>query len=162
MEKMANKQLFHEHHFYHSFQKIEYITWSSSYSLGVKLIDDQHKKILDFAYNLVNCSAKDEEEERACFKRVIEQLVDYIKIHFTTEEGIMLVTKFPGYDEHKKTHENFILTLVKSIKDYENGNRLVFTNFSNFTRKWVLSHIAVMDLKYIEYCKKISNQLIQN
>ena len=157
MEKMVNKQQrFHEKYLYHSYQKIEHITWSNSYSLGIKLIDDQHKKILDFAYNLVNCTKKNEEEERECFKEVIEQLVEYIKIHFATEEGIMLVTKFPGYDEHKRTHENYILNLVRSIKDYEAGNRLVFTNFSNFTRKWILSHIAVMDLKYIEYCKRIT------
>jgi len=160
MNNMAyNQQLFHEYRLYYSNQKIERITWSSSYSLGIKLIDDQHKKILDFAYDLLNYSVKSEEEEREYFRDVIAELVDYIKIHFATEEGIMLATKFHGYCEHKRAHENFILSVVKSIKDYEAGNRHVLTNFSNYTRKWILTHIAVMDLKYIDYYKRISVNL---
>ena len=53
-------------------------------------------------------------------------------------------------------HEQFILTVVKSIKDYEAGNRLVLTSFTNFMKRWVFAHIAVMDVKYIEYFKKIN------
>ena len=140
----------------YSNRQIEEIKWSDSYFLGIKLIDDQHKKILDFAKHMLNYTHKSEEEEREYFKEAIGQVVDYIKIHFATEEGVMLATRFPGYDEHKKAHENFILSVIKNIKDYEAGNKNVFINFSNFTRKWILSHITVMDVKYIEYFKKIT------
>ena len=153
------QQTFHEFHLYYSDQKMEHITWSNSYSLGIKLIDDQHRKILDFAYNLLNYNIKNEEEEEAYFRDLIAEVVEYIKVHFATEEGIMLAIQFPGYAEHKRTHENLILTVVRSIKDYESGNRLVPVNFSNFLRKWILTHIAVMDLKYIDYCKKINIKL---
>ena len=130
--------------------------WNNSYSLGIKLIDDQHKKILNFVCGVLNDVPKDEEEKHLYFKEVIGQVVEYIKVHFATEEGIMLVTNFPEYDEHKKAHDSFILTVIDSVRDYEAGSRLALVNFSNFMKKWVLAHIAVMDIKYIEYCKKIS------
>ena len=132
------------------------VNWNSTYSLGIKIIDDQHIKIMDFASNLLNETPKNEEEECEYFKGVIGQVVDYIKIHFATEEGVMLATRFPGYEEHKKAHEEFILTVVKSIKDYEAGNRQVLVNFSNYTKKWVLTHITLLDVKYIEYFKRIT------
>ena len=150
------QQLFYGHYLHHAGEKIEHIKWCDSYSLGIKLVDDQHKELLRFVNDLCNHSSKNPEDELAYFKDAMGQVVDYIKIHFTTEEGIMLATRFPGYTEHKRTHENFILTVVKSARDYEDGKRLVLTNFSNFMRKWVLTHIAVMDVKYIEYFKNIT------
>ena len=135
-------------------ERLDHIRWGNPYMLGIKLIDDQHKKILQFARNVTKYCPKNEEEEYAYFKEVVLQVVEYIKIHFATEEGVMLATQFPGYDEHKKAHENFILTVIKSIKDYEAGNKQVIVNFSNYVRKWILSHITLLDVKYIEHFKR--------
>ena len=137
-------------------QRRNHLRWNNTYSLGIKLIDDQHMKILDFARDLINYTPKSDEDRDTFFKEAIEKVVEYIKTHFATEEGIMIATRFPGYEEHKKAHESFILSVVRYIKDYEAGNRQVLTNFSHFTRKWVLTHIAILDVKYIEYYKKIT------
>jgi hemerythrin len=137
--------------------EIEHVKWSKTYSMGIKLIDDQHKGLLELVNELFSHSTGDEAAERAYFKVVIGQAVDYVKVHFATEEKYMLATKFPGYEEHKKKHEDFILTVVKSVKDFESGKRLVLVNFSRFLKDWILGHIAVMDVKYSEYFKKIAS-----
>jgi hemerythrin len=126
--------------------------------MGIKLIDDQHKGLLELVNELFNHSTGNEAEERAYFKEVIGQAVDYVKVHFATEEKYMLATKFPGYEEHKKTHNDFVLAVVKSVKDFETGKRLVLVNFSRFLKDWVLGHIAVMDVKYSEYFRKIASR----
>jgi hemerythrin len=138
--------------------KTERVEWSDSYSMGIKLIDDQHKGLLDFVNDLFNHSTGNEREERAYFKEVIHQAVQYIKEHFATEEKIMLATKFPGYAEHKKAHDEFTLTVVKSVKDFESGKRLVLVKFAYFLKDWVLTHIAVMDVQYAGYFKKIATR----
>ncbi|MCL2068183.1 MAG: bacteriohemerythrin [Treponema sp.] len=132
------------------------IKWNNSYSMGIKIIDDQHRKVLDVANDLLKYVPKDEKSEREFFKEMVGQVVDYIKVHFATEEGIMLAIKYPGYEEHKKNHEIFIQKVVKNIKDYDAGNRAAIRNFSNFTRKWVLTHITLMDAKYIEFFRKMN------
>jgi hemerythrin len=134
------------------------VTWSPSYSMGVKKIDDQHKGLLDFVNDLYNHSTGNEKEEYAYFKEVIQQAVQYVKDHFQTEEKLMIGTKFPGYPEHKKAHDEFTLTVVKSVKDYESGKRLVLEKFARFLKEWVLTHIAVMDRQYAEYFKKIATR----
>ena len=143
------------HHWHRTDQKIDYIKWSNTYSLGIKLIDDQHKRLLESVNDFLNFAAENQMEEHARFKEVIAEVVEYIKVHFASEEGIMLATRFPGYEEHKKTHESFILTVIQSVRDYEAGNRLVLINFARFMKNWVFSHIAVMDVQYIDYFKKI-------
>ena len=142
----------------HRPQKEEHVSWNNSYSMGIKLIDDQHKGLLEFVNELFDNSTGNEEDERVYFKKVIGQAVEYVKVHFATEEKYMLATKFPGYHEHKKTHEEFIRKVLVSVKDFEAGKRLVLTNFSRFLKDWVLSHVAVQDVKYAEYFKKIATR----
>jgi len=135
-----------------------HVEWSDSYSMGVKLIDDQHKGLLDFVNDLFNHATGKEDEERAYFSEVIQQAVQYIKIHFQAEEKLMIGTKFPGYAEHKKVHDEFTLTVVKSVKDYESGKRLVLEKFAYFLKDWVLTHVAVMDRQYADYFRKIATR----
>jgi len=136
----------------------EHVTWSNSYSMGVKIVDDQHKGLLNFVNDLFNHATGNEAEERAYFKDVIQQAVQYIREHFQTEERIMISTKYPGYMEHKKIHDEFTLTVVKSVKDFEAGKRLVLEKFAYYLKDWVLSHIAVSDVQYAEYFRKIATR----
>ena len=136
----------------------EYVTWSNSYSMGVKIIDDQHKGLIEFVNDLFNHASGNENRERAYFTEVIQQAVQYIKEHFQAEERLMIGTKFPGYAEHKKVHDEFTLTVVKSVKDFEAGKRLVLEKFAYFLKDWILTHIAVMDRQYADYFKKIATR----
>ncbi|MDR2701877.1 MAG: bacteriohemerythrin [Spirochaetaceae bacterium] len=136
----------------------EYVTWSDSYSMGVKIIDDQHKGLLDFVNDLFNHSTGNEVEEYAYFKEVIQQAVQYVKDHFQTEEKLMIATKFANYPGHKKAHDTFTLTVLKSVKDFESGKRLVLEKFAYFLKDWILTHIAVMDRQYAEYFRKIATR----
>jgi hemerythrin len=133
-----------------------HVTWSESYSMKVKLIDDQHKGLINFVNDLFEHASGKEKEERLYFSTVIQQAVQYIKEHFQAEERLMLGTKFPGYAEHKKVHDEFTMTVIKSVKEFEAGKRLVLAKFAYFLKDWVLTHIAVMDVKYAEYFKKIA------
>jgi len=136
----------------------EHVSWSNSYSMGVKLIDDQHKGLINFVNDLFNHASGNESRERAYFTEVIQQAVQYIKEHFQAEEKLMIGTKFPGYAEHKKVHDEFTLTVVKSVKDFEAGKRLVLEKFARFLKDWVLTHIAVMDRQYADYFRKIATR----
>ena len=134
------------------------ITWSSTYSVGVKLIDDQHKGLLDLVNDMFNHVVGNEEEEREYFKKVIQKAVNYVKVHFATEERIMVATKFPGYNEHKKAHDTFVLNVVNSIRDFETSKKFSLTLFTKFLKEWVLTHIAIMDKQYFSHLKTIAHR----
>jgi hemerythrin len=136
----------------------EYVSWSDSYSMGVKIVDDQHKGLLNFVNDLFNHATGKEDEERAYFKEVITKALQYIKMHFQTEEKLMMMTRFPGYAEHKKAHEDFKLEVIRSVKDFDSGKQLVLEKFACFLKDWVLTHIAIVDRKYAEYFKIIATR----
>ena len=134
------------------------ITWTNKFSCGIKLIDDQHKGLVDLVNEMFNHITGNIVQENDFFNRVIQEAVKYVKNHFATEERIMLATKFSGYTEHKKEHDNFVHTIVEKIRDYEAGKRFTLSAFTRFLKDWVLSHIALMDKQYFEYFKKIATR----
>ena len=89
------------------------VTWSNTFSVGVRSIDDQHKELLNLVNDMYNHIVGDEKAERAYFKRVINKAVEYVKVHFATEEKILKAIKFNGYAEHKRAHDSFILKVVE-------------------------------------------------
>jgi len=137
----------------------ELITWGDKLSCGIKIIDDQHKRLVGLVNGMFNHVTGNVVQEQDYFDRVIHELIDYAKTHFATEEKILLGTKFSGYADHKKEHENFIRDIIKNVRDYEAGKRFSLSTFTRFLRDWILSHIALMDKQYFEYFKKkaISN-----
>jgi len=136
----------------------ELVKWSNNLSCGVKLIDDQHKGLVDLVNEMFNHINGNEVQERNYFNRVIQEAVKYVKVHFATEEKIMVATNFSGYAQHKKEHDNFVMTVVKNVKDYEAGKRFTLITFTRFLKEWILSHIAVMDKQYFEYFKSIASR----
>lgn len=136
----------------------EYVEWSDAYSMNIKIIDDQHKGLLNFVNELFNHVTGNEWEEEEYFKEVIHKAVQYIKDHFQTEEKLMLATKFSGYEEHKKAHDEFTLIVIKSVKDFEAGKPLVLRKFAHYLKNWVLAHIAVQDVQYAAYFRKIATR----
>ena len=150
----------HEHSVRHVISKTHgaHVKWSESYSMKIKEIDDQHKGLLDFVNDLLNHVSGSEIMERAYFKSVIQQAVEYVKTHFATEEKYMVMTKFPGYLQHKKTHDEFVLTVIQSAKDYESGKRFTLEKLAYFLKDWILTHVAVMDRQYGDYFKKIASR----
>jgi hemerythrin len=135
----------------------EWIAWSSKLSCGVKLIDDQHKGLVNLVNEMFNHINGNEVQERNYFNRVIQEAVKYVRVHFATEEKIMIATKFAGYAEHKKEHDSFVLAVLNNVRDYEAGKRLTLVSFTRFLKEWILSHIAVMDKQYFGYFKTIAS-----
>ena len=136
----------------------ELITWSKSLMCGIKLIDDQHKGLVDLVNDMFCHVTGDDEQERKYLSKVIEEAVNYIKVHFVTEEKIMDATKYQGYAEHKAEHKKFILTVLEHVDKFKTGKRVPLMSFSKFLKDWVLSHIAVVDKQYFDHFIKVATR----
>jgi hemerythrin len=135
----------------------ELITWSNSLSCGIKLIDDQHKGLVFLVNDLFKHVTGNQTQENKYFCKVIHETIKYIKVHFATEEKIMLATKYSGFAEHKKAHDSFTLTVIEKVMDYNEGKIITLSSLTKFLKGWILSHIAIMDKEFFEYLKTIAS-----
>ena len=141
-----------------SMAKSELISWAPAFSVGIKVIDDQHKQLFALVNDMFNHVVGNAQAERVYFKQVIQKAVEYVKVHFSTEEKIMLHANFPGYAEHKKAHDTFVLTVVEKVKDFEAGKKFTLLEFTQFLKEWILTHIAIMDKGYFTYFRQIATR----
>lgn len=128
------------------------VTWDDSYKLSIPMIDQQHKRFFDIYDDLLNYSKNQVTNEQ--INIIIERLDDYMKIHFREEEALMLAAKYEGLEEHIKEHRFFEKKIneLKLAETYKNP--LLLSQLLLFIRKWFLSHILKMDLKYKESVMK--------
>jgi hemerythrin len=133
----------------------ELITWSDTFAFGIKLIDDQHKELVDLVNEMFLHATGNDEQEHEYFSSVIQKAVHYIKIHFATEEKLMRGINYPDYAEHKRNHDCFILDVLINIRDYETEKHYSLYTFTKYLKDWVLSHIGVIDKKYHLYIKNV-------
>ncbi|MDR2258599.1 MAG: bacteriohemerythrin [Treponema sp.] len=139
-------------------EKEVFVEWDDRYSVGIPLIDDQHKKLLEMTNNLYDACREGSEAATALFKEAVRGTVDYVKYHFAAEERILTNVKYPGFAAHKKEHEGFVLKILQDAKDFEEGKKFVPNIFVRYLKDWVLAHIAVEDRKYADYILGLKKQ----
>jgi hemerythrin len=57
----------------------------------------------------------------------------------------MLMAKMPDYACHKRAHNQFILTVIENINNFQAGKRFNLFGFTKYLKDWILSHIALVD-----------------
>ena len=74
--------------------------WHPSLSVGIELIDEQHKEWFKRAEDLFEAGKKGQAKEY--IGELLGFLDQYTKKHFADEERYMLSINYPGYDEQKR------------------------------------------------------------
>ncbi|MFW2761388.1 bacteriohemerythrin, partial [Acinetobacter baumannii] len=73
--------------------------WASEYNTGIDVIDEQHKRILDYINEIDD--VKDDEDRRR-IKDVLDNIIDYTQSHFTFEESLQEEADYKYRVPHKR------------------------------------------------------------
>ena len=125
------------------------ITWNDSYSVKVKQMDDQHKKLVDIINHLHDAMKAGKGKDAV--DKVLTDLIAYTKTHFASEESLMKLHAYPGYEEQKKAHNSLVMQVVDIQKKFEAGNAPLSQDVMNFLKDWLIKHIQGTDQKYGPY-----------
>lgn len=122
----------------------EIFPWNSNFETEIKIIDEQHKKLVfilnKLATNLANLSNK------IVLNEIFDELANYADYHFKTEESIWeeYFLNDKAYLEHLKTHNNFINDVIKLKNSNKNFEDTIY-DIIKFLSKWLAYHILDTD-----------------
>lgn len=125
------------------------IDWNSSYSVNVKEIDDQHKKLIDLINKLYDEMKSGHGKE--ALSGVLKELVDYTKYHFQAEEKLLSKNNYPNFAAHKKEHEELTKKVEEINEKIASGKMVISSNVLTFLKDWLNNHILVEDKGYSKY-----------
>ena len=126
--------------------------WNARYELGVRELDDHHRKlveILNKAYDLILYSY-DEEKLHA----ILSELVKYTDYHFSSEEQMMKETGFPARKMHMSSHATFKEHLAGLRKSSRSSDPHVINEMVLFLWDWLNRHILDHDKKFAVYLSR--------
>lgn len=130
------------------------IIWTDDLLIGVNVIDEQHKQLIQHLNNLNK--AVEEHHGPSQIGSTLEFLIDYTDFHFAAEEKQMIDNNYPGLENQKIQHEKFKTTLVDLEQDLvEDGAShelagLIDTLLGN----WLVNHICTVDVEFGEFLNK--------
>ena len=81
-------------------------TWNEKYSVGFDEIDTQHKKFLILTDEVRDLIGKGEHENTVLNK--VNELFNYAKWHFDTENIYMKKCRYEYVEEHSNEHKKII------------------------------------------------------
>ena len=122
------------------------IEWKDSYSVGVGLIDEQHKKLFSHINELY--LAMKEVKDKEILGRVIADLADYVNTHFTTEEKFFEKFNYERKDEHIVQHKQYTDKIKLFQEKYAENQLLLSFEIIDFLEDWILSHVIGHDKQY--------------
>ena len=128
------------------------IVWTDQLSIGVKLLDNDHKKLV----LLINQLYDGLKTGRAKLEleRVFEDLVSYARVHHAHEEQLLVETGFQGSAAHKQEHESSIKRVVELQMRFKSSEELAIElEVVNQLRDWLFSHIQGSDKEFVAHLK---------
>lgn len=128
-----------------------WMEWIQEYSVNIAGIDEQHKKLIGII-NEVHQSLSTEGSKKEAVNKVIGELYDYTKYHFSAEEELMRKFSYPQYINHKSAHDTFIMRVAEFQDEFRKGRILVLNvELSQFLRDWLYNHILTVDKQYSSF-----------
>jgi hemerythrin-like metal-binding protein len=124
------------------------IEWDDSCSVGVKLIDEQHK-ILFAIINKLFAAMKDGQES-SLIGGILKELSDYVDFHFGEEERYFNEFGYGKKDEHIVLHKIYIDKIRSFLDSFAQDDKFVSFKVLDFLEDWILGHIKIEDKKYSE------------
>ena len=120
--------------------------WDESFSVGVKELDEQHKKIIEIINKLIEI--KDATVNSEIISNTLNELTKYSSKHFETEEKLMNEYNYPDYSLHKAQHNQFRKDIANFCIDAMYYKSTVPIELLTFLEEWWKNHTQGSDMKY--------------
>ncbi len=124
------------------------VQWNENFNVGIDKIDKQHHHLVDTVSHL--CKVVAEGNDIFEVKKVFDDLEDYTRVHFATEERYFLEFDYPHTKVHVASHKEFKQKLKAFRKDFLAGNKDISTDMINFLGEWLEQHVLDHDREYIK------------
>lgn len=128
------------------------IEWNEDLSVGIKLIDDQHKVLIDLMRDLENSVNDFYAKEN--IGKIIDRLLGYAADHFELEEKYFDKFSYPDKDPHIAQHRRLAAAIVDFKGRFDVEGIGLAREIAAFLEGWITLHIPNFDKKYVQCFKE--------
>lgn len=128
-----------------------FVAWSDGLSVGIEVIDNDHKKLLTLINNLQTAVLYPTGE--AFERQALDELVAYTKYHFEREESLLEQYGYPELLPHRRQHQEMIDRVGAFIAAYDKDRETTVEAMTRFLKTWLVDHISGTDQQYSAFLR---------
>jgi len=125
---------------------VSLLTWNHACGVGVSAMDDQHGILMDAMNDLRLALVRGAGREQV--SQLLDQLIEFTRMHFASEEQLMEHTGFPGLAAHRHQHHALLAQGLEAAHRLQYGESVEMHQLLCFMRDWFLKHIEGPDREY--------------
>ena len=122
------------------------LTWNHACTVGVRAMDDQHGILMDTMNELRLALVHGSGREPV--SALLDRLIEFTRMHFSSEEQLMEQSSFPSLPEHRAEHLRLLGLLRKAAHHLQHVVNLPMRPLLCQLRDGYLDHIEGLDQKY--------------
>ena len=122
------------------------VTWNHACMVGVRAMDDQHGILMDTMNELRLATVRGSGREQV--SEVLDRLIEFTRMHFSSEEKLMDQYLFPGREEHRAEHQRILAQILQSSHRVQHGEQMQMRPLLCLLRESYSEHIESMDREY--------------
>jgi len=128
------------------------LTWSHACSVGVRAMDDQHGILMEAINALRLALVRGAGQEK--ISELLDELIEFTRMHFWSEEQIMAQTGYAGLAEHRAEHHRILADILQSAHRLQYGEGVELRPLLCNLHHGFLNHIETMDQKYTPWLRQ--------
>jgi len=118
---------------------------------GEKTIDAEHDLQMQLLDSL--SQAISEGGDFSPTRHLLEQFIEFSDMHFLSEQLIMRLHSYPGYEAHLQEH-TLLMRRVRELREcILRGEKVPSQQIINELRDWLINHISTDDAAFGEFLK---------
>jgi hemerythrin-like metal-binding protein len=123
--------------------------WQDKLNTGIPEIDEQHRRFFAILNRLQ--AAFGSFAERGVLMDTFTELIEYLRVHFDTEEALLERCAYPDLERHRELHAVFTREVTDLFKAYLRDRADITRTTLGFLQDWLAHHIMNEDMKYKGY-----------
>jgi hemerythrin len=125
------------------------LEWKESYSVGVQLLNDQHKVLVGHLNTIYELFSSPEKREQV--GTLLSELEQYALVHFRSEENLFIKYKYRELDKHSLEHRFYEQKVSEFKTRFDSSDEKVPLDMLEFLADWLTGHIQGSDQEYRRY-----------
>jgi hemerythrin-like metal-binding protein len=119
------------------------LPWNAKLEVGHSQIDSDHKKLVELLNRLHD--AMQAGQARDVCGRILDELIQYTRVHFATEERLMAQHGYAQAATHKAQHASLVQEVVQFKSRFDAGSIALSVSLFKFLKDWLSNHILQSD-----------------
>jgi hemerythrin len=124
---------------------------SEDIGVGVQEIDTEHDLLLGVVHALERAV---EAAPHAQVEALLQQLSEFSRVHFATEEIMMRLYAYPEFAEHQLEHARLVDQIEQVRAEFAKGHVQPTRSFASALHHWFTEHIRSQDVALARFVRE--------